>query len=268
MSLAGPWRIEGEVARIVAARLRPAMLEADGRLRAKAFVTGEEVQLGFDGAFLLPSGEGQRQRRGWTAPSRSSPGGAVASSGQVSGGSRQLDLSGLDRRYRRRRGAARGRGAVPAAVPGTGSVALRARRLDADALVAALGERAGFERALRALPGALRSRARSRPARSGAARISRPLRCAAGLTSTGSRDASASVRVAGALIGASGAVDLDGLSGQAQSQGRGCAPRRPRAGAGRARSGAGRPRRRARPDRRRGDRRLGSRPCRPSSACW
>jgi uncharacterized protein involved in outer membrane biogenesis len=210
VSLAGPWRFEGEVAG-ASLRLTTGEMEADGRLRAKAYLTGEEVQLGFDGALLFPTGEsgvGAELDGAFTL----SPGGAMALAGYVRGGSRQLDLTGLALDLAG--GAARleGEGQYR---PGTGkgSLALRARRLDADALAAALAERQGFERALLGLPGLLdvsldldqliwRGEDFSALALRGK------------LHDGGLSDASASVRVAGALIGASGKLDAEGASGR------------------------------------------------------
>ncbi len=210
VSLAGPWRLDGEIAG-TSVRLATGEMGADGRVRAKATVTGEETQLGFDGSVQLPLGpEGVRPvlDGGFTL----SPGGAFSLSGRVSGGSRQLDITTLAVDIAG--GAARLEGEgqfLPAA--GTGSVALRARRLDGDALLVALSERAGFERALQGLPASLdialdleqlvwRGEDFSAAALRGM------------LTATGLRDVSASVRVAGALIGASGALDQDGARGK------------------------------------------------------
>ena len=210
ISLSGPWRIEGEVAGS-SLRVTTGVLEPDGRLRAKAFVTGEDLQLGFDGNFLLPAAAGG-VGLGLDGAFTLSPGGALALSGKVSGGSRQLDLTGIVLDIAG--GAARLEGDgqfLPAT--GTGSLALRARRLDADVLAGALAERAGFERALQTMPGhfdisldldqliwrgedfsafGLRGR----------------------LDENGLADATASVRVAGALLGASGAVDANGVAGR------------------------------------------------------
>lgn len=210
VSLAGPWRFEGEVAG-ASLRVTTGELEEGGRLRTKAFLTGEDLQLNFDGSLVLPSGQG-RVGVELDGAFGLSPGGAVALSGRVKGGSRQLDLAGLTLDLAG--GAARLEGEgqyLPGT--GTGSLALRARRLDADALMAALAERQGFERALQGLPGtvdvgldldqviwrgedfsgfALRGR----------------------LHDGGLSDASASVRVAGALAGASGSISADGASGR------------------------------------------------------
>ncbi len=214
VSLSGPWKIEGEVAGS-SLRVTTGALEPDGRLRAKAFVTGEDLQLGFDGNFLLPAAAGG-VGLGLDGAVTLSPGGALALSAKVSGGSRQLDLTGLVLDIAG--GAARLEGEgqyLPAT--GTGSLALRARRLDADALTGALAERVGFERALQTLPGhfdisldldqliwrgedfsafGLRGR----------------------LDGNGLADATASVRVAGALLGASGAVDANGVAGKLNLQ--------------------------------------------------
>lgn len=210
VSLAGPWRIEGEVAG-ASLRLATGEAEPDGRLRVKASITGEEAQVGFDGNFQLPSANGS-VRPGLDGSFSLAPGGAISLSGRVSGGSRQLDLAGLIVDIAG--GAARLEGEgqfLPMA--GTGSLGLRARRLDADALAAALSERVGFERGLRGLPGAIdlgldldqviwRGEDFSAAALRGT------------LTEEGLRNASASVRVAGALIGASGAADGAGLRGK------------------------------------------------------
>lgn len=51
-SLLGPWRVEGEVAG-ASVRVATGAVEADGRLRTKASVTGEQVQFSFDGALVL-----------------------------------------------------------------------------------------------------------------------------------------------------------------------------------------------------------------------
>lgn len=210
VSLTGPWRFEGEVAGS-SLRLSTGEAEADGRVRAKASITGEEAQLGFDGHFQLPSGNGS-VRPGVEGAFSLAPGGAISLSGRISGGNRQLDIGSLVVDIAG--GAARLEGEgqfLP--MSGTGSVALRARRLDADALVAALSERAGFERGLRGLPGAIdlgldleqliwRGEDFSAAALRGT------------LTEDGLKNASASVRVAGALIGASGNADADGLHGK------------------------------------------------------
>lgn len=83
VSFAGPWRFEGEVAG-ASLRVTTGEMEADGRLRTKAFLTGEDLQLGFDGALLFPKGA-RASERNWTAPSISrqvarlrSPGGSRA----------------------------------------------------------------------------------------------------------------------------------------------------------------------------------------------
>ncbi|SEG08639.1 AsmA family protein [Bosea lathyri] len=210
ISLAGPWRIEGEVAGS-SLRITTGELEEGGRLRAKAFVTGEDAQIAFDGAFLLPASQ-TTVGIGVEGSFTLAPGGALGLTGMVRGGSRQLDLSGLVLDIAG--GAARLEGEgqfLPAS--GSGSLALRARRLDADGLIAALGERAGFERALQALPGTFdigldldqliwRGEDFSALALRGR------------LHGNGLSDASASVRVAGALIGASGGADSNGIAGQ------------------------------------------------------
>lgn len=210
VSLTGPWRFEGEVAGS-SLRLTTGEIEADGRLRAKASITGEETQLGFDGHFQLPSVNGS-VKPGVEGLFSLAPGGAINLSGRVSGGNRQLDLSSLIVDIAGGATRLEGEGQfLP--VAGTGSLALRARRLDVDALVVALNERAGFERGLRGLPGAVdlgldldqliwRGEDFSAAGLRGT------------LTEEGLKNASASVRVAGALIGASGAADANGLRGK------------------------------------------------------
>ena len=211
VSLAGPWRFEGEVAG-ASLRVTTGELEEGGRLRTKAFLTGEDLQLNFDGSLVLPIGAGSCRRRArWrlrvsrrAGPSRSRGGSGAAAASSISPGSRSISPA-APRGWRARASILPGRG--------TGSLALRARRLDADALMAALAERQGFERALQGLPGtvdvgldldqviwrgedfsgfALRGR----------------------LHDGGLSDASASVRVAGALAGASGSINADGASGR------------------------------------------------------
>ncbi|MGO4175212.1 AsmA family protein [Bosea sp. TAF32] len=210
VSFAGPWRFEGEVAG-TSLRVTTGELEEGGRLRAKAFLTGEDLQLNFDGSLILPAAPG-RIAVELDGAFGLSPGGAVSLSGKVKGGGRQLELAGLTLDLAG--GAARleGEGQY---LPGTGagSLALRARRLDADALVAALAERQGFERALSGLPGTLdigldldqviwRGEDFSTLALRGR------------LHDGGLTDASASVRVAGALIGASGGLGSEGATGR------------------------------------------------------
>ncbi|MBN9451105.1 MAG: AsmA family protein [Bosea sp.] len=210
VSFAGPWRFEGEVAG-ASLRVTTGEMEADGRLRTKAYLTGEDLQLGFDGALLFPKGaEGFGAELDGTF--NLSPGGAVALTGRVKGGSRQLDLSGLTLDLAG--GAARleGEGQY---LPGTGkgSLALRARRLDADALTTALAERQGFERALQGLPGAFDvSLDLDQLIWRGEDFSTLALR--GHLHDGGLSEASASVRVAGALLGASGNLNAEGVSGR------------------------------------------------------
>lgn len=208
VSLAGPWRIEGEAAG-ASLRISTGALEPDGKLRTKAFVTGQEVLLGFDGSVTLPSpGNAPGLEGSFTL----SPGGALALSGKVSGGSRQLDLAGLVLDIAG--GAARleGEGQF---MPGTGDgvVALRARRLDADALAEALAARPGFERALQGLPGQIDlSLDLDQLIWRGEDFSAFGLR--GKLDPQGLSDATASVRVAGALLGASGSADAGGVAGR------------------------------------------------------
>lgn len=210
VSFAGPWRFEGEIAG-ASLRVTTGELEEDGRLRAKAFLTGEDLQLNFDGALVLPTADG-RVGAELDGAFSLSPGGAVALAGRVKGGSRQLDLSGLTLDLAGGAAKLEGEGQY---LPGTGSgaLALRARRLDADALVAALAERQGFERALHGLPGTVdvgldldqviwRGEDFSAFALRGR------------LHDSGLSDVSASLRVAGALIGANGDLGPAGANGR------------------------------------------------------
>lgn len=210
VSLAGPWRFEGEVAG-VSVRVSTGEIEEGGRLRAKAFLTGDNLQFNFDGALLLPRQGGSV---GVSADGlfNLSPGGAVALSGRVHGGSRQLDLSGLTLDLAG--GAARLEGEgqyLP--VSGTGSVALRARRVDADALATALAERKGFEQALQGLPGSFDiSLDLDQMVWRGEDFSALALR--GKIHDRGLSDATASLRVAGALIGASGRLGEGEASGR------------------------------------------------------
>lgn len=210
VNLMGPWRLEGEIAG-ASVRISTGEIDGDGRMRTKASITGEDAQIGFDGAIVLPAAD-----RG-LAPTLEgaftlAPGGALAISGRVHGGSRQLDLVGLVVDIAG--GAARleGEGQF---LPGTGagSLSLRARRLDADGLIAALGERSGFERGLHGLPGVFdvgldldqliwRGEDFSAIALRGK------------LGEGGLSDSSASLRVAGALVGASGRAGPSGMAGR------------------------------------------------------
>ncbi|MDP3318384.1 MAG: hypothetical protein Q8S58_04570, partial [Bosea sp. (in: a-proteobacteria)] len=208
VTLAGPWRIEGEAAG-ASVRVTTGGMEPDGRLRAKAFVTGHDIQLSFDGSFLLP---GAGAPPGLDGAFTLAPGGALALSGKVTGGSRQLDVAGLTVDVAG--GAARLEGEgqfLPAT--GTGSLALRARRLDADALAEALAARPGFARVLQTLPGRLDlSLDLDQLIWRGEDFSALGLR--GRLDGNGLSEATASVRVAGALLGASGAADLDGVAGR------------------------------------------------------
>jgi uncharacterized protein involved in outer membrane biogenesis len=211
VSLAGPWRIEGEAAG-ASLRLATGVIEPDGRMRAKATIIGEEAQLGFDGAFLLPGGA-DGIRPGLDGAFTVAPGGALSLAGQVKGDGRKLEIAGLSVDIAGGAAKLEGEGQYLPAT-GSGSLGLRARRVDADALIAALGERAGFARALRALPGTLdlgleldqlvwRGEDFSAVALRGK------------LDAEGLERASASIKVAGALIEASGAANAAGLRGKA-----------------------------------------------------
>ncbi len=210
VGLTGPWRIEGEIDG-ASLRISTGALEPEGRLRAKATLTGEETQIGFDGLFLLPATAGGLNL-GIDGAFSMSPGGALALSGRVSGGPRQLDLAGLVLDIAG--GAARleGEGQY---LPGrnTGSLALRARRLDGDALALALAERPGAMRALLGLPGPIDiGLDLDQVAWRGEDFSAFGLR--GRLDVNGLSETSASVRVGGALIGASGALDAGGVAGR------------------------------------------------------
>ncbi len=203
VSLAGPWRFEGEVAGN-SLRITTGEMDEGGRLRAKAFLTGDNLQFNFDGALLFPRQGGGSVGAEADGLFNLSPGGAVALSGRLRGGSRQLDLSGLTLDLAG--GAARLEGEGQYLPPGgTGSLALRARRLDADALATALAERKGFMQALQGLPGSLDiSLDLDQMIWRGEDFSALALR--GKLHDQGLSDATASLRVAGALVGASGSA--------------------------------------------------------------
>lgn len=150
VALHGPWRVEGEIAGS-SLRFATGAIEADGRLRTKASVTGEQTQFGFDGSLILAGAE-QSVRPGLDGGFTIAPGGAVSLAGRVSGDSRRLDFSSLAIEIAG--GAARleGEGSFNPA-DSKGSLQLKARRLDADVLTEALAQRPGYQRALQALPG-------------------------------------------------------------------------------------------------------------------
>ncbi len=210
VGLTGPWRLEGEIDG-ASLRISTGALEPEGRLRAKATLTGEEAQIGFDGSFLLPATE-VGLGLGLDGAFSMSPGGALAMSGRISGGARQLDLSGLVLDIAG--GAARLEGEgqyLPRS--NTGSLALRARRLDGDALALALAERPGAMRALLGLPGPIDiALDLDQIAWRGEDFSAFGLR--GRLDAGGLSETSASVRVGGALIGASGALDAGGAAGR------------------------------------------------------
>lgn len=210
VSFAGPWRFEGEVAGS-SLRVTTGEIDEAGRLRTKAFLTGDDMQFNFDGNVLLsreadilgPEAEGAFAL---------SPGGAVSLSGRLKGGSRQIDLSGLTLDIAG--GAARLEGEgqyLPAT--GGGSLALRARRLDADALATALADRKGFERALNGLPGRI-DFSLDLDQMIWRAEDFAALSLRGKLDEHGLDEATASLRVAGALVGASGRVDGEAVSGR------------------------------------------------------
>lgn len=210
VSLEGPWRVEGEVAG-TSLRVSTGVIEPDGRLRAKASLTGEALQLGFDGNFRLAAG-GDAVGLGLEGAFTLAPGGAVALTGRVNGGSRQLDLSGLVLDIAGGAAKLEGEGQYRPD-GGTGTLALRARRLDVDALSDALADRAGFAHALTALPGNFDvSLDLDQVIWRGEDFSAFSLR--GRLDDLGLSDANASVRVAGALLGASGAIDAKGVAGR------------------------------------------------------
>ncbi|WP_420101389.1 AsmA family protein [Bosea sp. (in: a-proteobacteria)] len=210
VTLAGPWRVEGEVAG-TSFRVTTGEIEEGGRLRAKAFLTGDQMQFSFDGAVLLARRAetvGLEAEGGFTL----APGGAVSLAGRLKGGGRQLDLSGLTLDLAG--GAARLEGEgqfLPA--KGTGSLALRARRLDADALTQALADRKGFERALAGLPGRIDLGLDLDQLIWRGEDIS-ALSLRGKLDDRGLEEANASARLAGALIGFTGWLDGDGGFGR------------------------------------------------------
>lgn len=210
ISLRGPWRVEGEVAG-ASVRINTGALEPDGRLRAKTLVTGDRVQMSFDGHFLLPAAS-QAIPLGLEGAFSLSPGGALALAGKVDGNARMLTLRDLALDLGG--GVARLEGEGQYLPPeGTGSLALRARRLDLDALSVALAERPGFERALTALPGALDiGLDLDQLLWHGEDFTAVALR--GRVTEDGLNDASASLRIAGALIGATGSADAQGVAGR------------------------------------------------------
>jgi hypothetical protein len=210
VSLAGPWRVEGEVAG-TSLRVTTGVIEPDGRLRAKASLTGEALQLGFDGHFRLEP-KSEAVALGLDGAFNMTPGGALAITGRANGGSRQLELSGLVLDIAGGAANLEGEGQFrPDA--GTGALALRARRLDSDALGDALDERAGFANAINALPGVfdvsldldqLIWRGEDFSAFSLRGRLDRH----------GLSDANASVRIAGALLGATGSLHATSVGGR------------------------------------------------------
>lgn len=208
-SLDGPWRIEGE-ADGTSLRLTTGVREADGRVRAKAFLNREGIQASFDGSLLLPA-QARLVSPAIEGAFGVNPGGGLAITGQVRGHAQKLDLSGLSVDF--------GQGAVRLdgegnLLPATGrsALALKARRVDLDALFAQEG---GFDAAalLALLPGEtdlrldvdqmlLRGEDVSTVALQGK------------LGPEGLREAKASARLAGALIGVSGQAGPDGVDGQ------------------------------------------------------
>ncbi|MFN3672959.1 MAG: AsmA-like C-terminal region-containing protein, partial [Bosea sp. (in: a-proteobacteria)] len=210
VSLRGPWRIEGEVAG-ASVRITTGAIEADGRLRAKTLITGDAMQMAFDGHFLLPAAAGPAPL-GLDGAFTLSPGGALALSGRVAGTARLLALRELALDLGGGAAKLEGEGQFRPS-DGAGSLALRARRVDLDALVAALAERPGFERALTALPARLDiSLDLDQLLWRGEDFTGLALR--GRLTPDGLSDATASMRIAGALIGATGAADLQSAAGR------------------------------------------------------
>lgn len=214
VSLAGPWRVEGEIAG-ASVRFATGAAETDGRLRTKGTVTGEQVQVGFDGALILPAAE-SKVRPGLEGSFTIAPGGAVSLAGRVSGDSRRLDFSALAVEIAG--GAARleGEGSFNPG-GGHGSVQLKARRLDADALVEALAQRPGYERAFQALPGALDlSLELDQIAWRGEDFSGFALR--GKLDESGLDAATATVKIANAVLDARGALDGQGFRGTVEAK--------------------------------------------------
>jgi hypothetical protein len=214
VSLAGPWRVEGEIAG-ASLRIATGAAESDARLRTKGSLTGEQVQLGFDGSLILPAAE-SKVRPGLEGSFTVAPGGAVSLAGRVSGDSRRLDFSGLAVEIAG--GAARleGEGSFNPG-GGQGSVQLKARRLDADALIEALSQRPGYERAFQALPGALDlSLELDQIAWRGEDFSGFVLR--GKLDESGLDTATATVRIANAVLDARGALDGRGFRGTVEAK--------------------------------------------------
>jgi len=214
VSLHGPWRVEGEIAGS-SVRFVTGAVEADGRLRTKVSVTGEQAQFGFDGSLILGATEG-RVRPGLEGGFTMAPGGAVSLAGRVSGDSRRLDFAGLAVDIAG--GAARleGEGSFNPA-DSTGSVQLKARRLDADALIEALAQRPGYQRALQALPGQVDfSLELDQIAWRGEDFSGFALR--GKLDGDGLDAGSATVRIANAVLDARGALDGQGFRGTVEAK--------------------------------------------------
>lgn len=214
VALHGPWRVEGEIAGS-SLRFATGAIEADGRLRTKASVTGEQTQFGLDGSLVLAGAEG-RIRAGLEGAFTITPGGAVSLAGRVSGDSRRLDFSGLAIEIAG--GAARleGEGSFNPA-DSTGSVQLKARRLDADMLIEALAQRPGYERALQALPGPIDlSLDLDQIAWRGEDFSGFALR--GKLDGDGLDAGSATVRIANAVLDARGALDSQGFRGTVEAK--------------------------------------------------
>lgn len=149
-ALGGPWRIEGE-ADGATFRISTGVIEADGRLRTRLNLTGQDISASFDGNLLLPATE-SRVMPALDGTFSLSPGGAFNLAGRASGGLRQLDLTGLAVDLAGGAAKLEGEGRfVPA--DGTGQLSLTARRIDGDAVETALAERTGAMRALTVLPG-------------------------------------------------------------------------------------------------------------------
>lgn len=214
VALHGPWRVEGEIAGS-SIRFASGAIEADGRLRTKSSITGEQTQFGFDGSLVLATAEG-RLRPGIEGSFTMAPGGAVSLAGRVSGDSRRLDFSGLAVEIAG--GAARleGEGSFNP-VESTGSIQLKARRLDADALIEALAQRPGYQRALQTLPGPVDvSVDLDQIAWRGEDFSGFALR--GKLDGDGLDAGSATVRIANAVLDARGALDGQGFRGTVEAK--------------------------------------------------
>lgn len=208
-SLDGPWRIEGEAGG-TSLRLTTGVREADGRVRAKLFLNREGIQASFDGSLMLPA-QARLVSPALDGAFGINPGLGLALTGQVRGNTQKLDLSGLS--VDLGQGAVRldGEGHL---LPATGqsALALKARRVDLDTLFAQEG---GFDAAalLALLPGETDLRLDLDQMLWRGEDVS-SIALQGRLGPDGLKNAKASARLAGALIGASGQAGREGVDGQ------------------------------------------------------